>query len=191
MLQYPSDDAIKAKEELNVLQARYEHLQELCCQLSRMVVQMHEDRRYALALEPINCHQYMAFEARVLKDPGKEAMIAQIGAKVSVEAFFGSAKEREDSGWIDVESRCPGSRPNEWSRKVLVEFSTGELGFSRYLTTNAPGSRGKWGDLPSIYSRVVRWHELPIRETVAGLAGEREEVGPTGVTVEEDVVWVG
>ena len=167
---------------LSRLQKNYAHLQGIATFLAKVVTQMHKDRLQALLLPADECKSYLAFESMVLQDPGKEAMVQRIANEGCDRLFqrnVGKASERESLGWVMTSDRYPGSRPNDWSRQVLIELSTGEVRISRFRDSHNKSIPGHWQGL-SAMAKVNRWHELP----------HREPMGVTQQPVVDDVIWI-
>jgi hypothetical protein len=169
---------------LSRLQQNYAHLQGIATFLAKVVVQMHRDRRQALGLPDDECKSFLAFESMVIQDPGKEALAQRIAKEGCAELFkrsVGKAKEREALGWVMTRDRHPGAPPNEWSRQVLVELSTGEVCISRFRDSRKRDQPGNWQGL-STMAKVTRWHELPYRDPLAKAAQAGQAV--------EEVIWI-
>lgn len=163
---------------LSRLHKSHAHLQGIATFLAKVVVQMHRDRRQALALPADECKSFLAFESMVIQDPGKEALAQRIARDGCADLFkrsVGKAKEREVLGWVMTGDRFPGARPGEWSRQVLVELSTGEIRISRFRDSRNHDQPGSWQGL-STMAKVTRWHELPYREPLTQEAQAAEEV---------------
>lgn len=145
----------------------YASLQEVATSLAKVIVQMQSDRLQALTLPADDCKSYLAFECTVMQDPGQELLIRLIADNKGWDSLFqqsvGNARDRETIGWVMTHDRCPGGRPGELSRQVLIELSDGEVRISRFCQSCHKDMPGFWQGVPAS-TRVTRWRELASRE---------------------------